>query len=181
MRARKELVEGGNCRLSWVPNLCSASIPFAVCGTKSSATKLSVTECSILEFPTSFSLVEFKLRYDCKKPRYSNDFETNDAGNCHVISPYSKLYKQDNISITLLKDPITGVLVCEFGCIKYRRFAGYDFFSTIVYRPVLALPVVNNLLPISRSPAQISRCLSRKSDDGIASKSRDDFSINLSA
>ncbi|PXW81727.1 hypothetical protein C8R34_13416 [Nitrosomonas sp. Nm84] len=149
MRARKELVEDGSYRLSWVPNLCSASILFAVCGTQSSTTKLSVTECSIIEFPTSFSLVEFKLRYDCKEPKCSNDFETYDAGNCHAISPYSRLHKQDNISITLLKDPITGVLVCEFWCIKYRRFAGYDFFPTLAYRPVLAFPVVNNLLPIS--------------------------------
>ncbi len=163
MRARKELVEGGSCHLSRVPNLCSLSIISTACVIKSSSTKSSVTEYSIFEFPASFRLVVFKFRYGCKEPKCSNDFEAIDTDNCCAISPYSRIRKQDNTKITPPKNPIAGVRECEFWFIKYRCFAGYDFFLTLAYWFVLALLAFNNLLLISRWPAQISRCLSRRS------------------
>jgi len=163
MRARKTLVEGGSCHLSRVPNLCSLSIIFTACVIKSSSTKSSVTEYSIFEFPASFRLVVFKFRYGYKEPKCSDSFKTNGTGNCCAISSYSRIRKQDNIKITLPKHPIAGVLDCEFWFIKYRCFAGYDFFLTLVYWFVQTLLAFNNPLPISRRPAQIIRCLSRKS------------------
>ena len=156
MRARKELVErGGSCHLSRVLNLCSVPILFAACVTKSSATKLSVTKYLILEFPDNFRLAVFKLLYDCKEPKCSNDFKTIQVGNCHVISPCSKIHKQDNTKTTLLKNFIAGVLDYEFWFIKYRCLAGYDFFLTLAYWFVLALSAFNNLLPICRQETGI--------------------------
>lgn len=151
MRARKELVEReGSCHLSRVPNLCSVSILFATCETKSSSKKLSVTEYLILEFPDNFRLVVFKLLYDCKEPKCSNDFKTIDAGNCHAISPCSKIHKQDNTKITPPKDLIAGVLEYKFWFVKFRCFVGYEFFSKLAYWFVLALLAFNNQLPFRR-------------------------------
>lgn len=163
MRVRKVLVVGGDCHLSRVPNLCSLSIIFTACVTKSSSTKSPVTEYLILEFPTNFRLVVFKLRYDCKEPKCSNDFETIDTNNCQVISSCRRMLKQSNTKITPLKFPIVGVLECEFCFFKYWCFTRPDFFLTLAYWSLLALLAFNNLLPIIRRPIQISRCLPRES------------------
>lgn len=152
MRARKELVVDGSCHLSRVLDLCPVSILFTAtaCVTKSSATKSSVAEYLILEFPDNFRLVVFKLLYNCKEPKCSNDFKTIDAGNCHAISPCSKIHKQDNTKITPPKDLITDVLEYEFWFVKFRCFVGYDFFSKLAYWFVLALLAFNNQLPFRR-------------------------------
>jgi len=155
MHARKELVAGGSCHLSRVPNLRSVSILFTAtaCVTKSSATKSSVAEYLILGFPANFRLVIFKLRYVCKEPKCSKDFETVTTGNCRAISPYSEIHKQDNTKITRPKDLIAGVLEYEFFLTKSRYFTGYNFFPKLACWFVLALLVFNNLLLISRRPA----------------------------
>ena len=178
MRARKELVAGGSCHLSRVPNLCSVSILFTASVTKSSSTKLSVTEYFILEFPANFRLVVFKIRYDCK-PKCSNGFETIGTDNCHATSPYSKIHKQDNTKITPPKDRIVGVLECEFWFIKYRCFAGYDFFLTLAYRFVLALPAINNLFLFAGDSPKLSGVYRDNPLRESLSKFCDDFSINL--
>ena len=142
MRTRKKLVEGGSCCLSWISNMCSASIPFIASNTQCKAIKLPITESLVPKSPVSFRLVVFK--------------------HCHVISPCSKIHKQDNTKITPPKDPMAGVLECEFWFIKYRCLAGYDFFLTLAYWFVLALLAFNNLLAISRRPVQISKCVCRE-------------------
>lgn len=153
MCAKKELVGEGDCHLSRAPNLYSVSILFTACVTKSSSTKLSVTEYLILEFPANFRLVVFKLRYGCKEPKCSNDFETIDTDSCHAILPYSKIHKKGNNKVIPPKDLIAGVFKYEFWFIKFRCFVGYDFLPKLVFWFVLAPLVFNNLLPISRRPA----------------------------
>lgn len=154
MRTGKELVAGESCHLSRVPNLCLVSILFTTaCVTKSSATKSSVAEYLILEFPANFRLAVFKLCYVYKEPKCSKHFETIGTGNCYAISPYSKIHKQDNTKSTRPKDLIAGVLEHEFILIKSRCFAGCNFFSKLACWFVLALLVFKSLLLISRRPA----------------------------
>lgn len=103
MRGRKKLVGSGSCHLSRVPSTY------------------------FLNYQPTIRLIVFKLRYVCKEPKCSKDFETIGTGDRPAISPYSKIiHKQDNIKITPPKNLIAGVREYEFWFIKFRCFVGCD-------------------------------------------------------
>lgn len=163
MHAKKALVECGDGYLPRVPCLCSLSIIFTACVTKSGSTKSFVTGYSIFEFPASFRLVVFKFRCGCRQSMRSNSFKTNETGSCCAVLLYSKIHKQNNTRIISSKDLVAGVLECEFGFIKYRRFAGHHFFLALAYWSALALLAFNSLLTVSRRPAQFGNVNANRS------------------